>query len=150
MYLKDINLTLLKNMDTITKDKRSWNMSQIRSIDTKPEKQVRTLLHKNGFRYRLYDKRLPGKPDIVLPKYKTVIFVHGCFWHRHKSCKRATSPKTNVSYWNKKFKNNITRDKTHQSLLEDAGWKVIIIWECEVKQLLISPANLFNRIKNLN
>jgi len=119
--------------DHLTKDKRSWNMSRIRSKDTKPEIIVRSLLHKMGYRFRLYRKDLPGKPDIVLPKYKIVIFVHGCFWHRHKGCKRCTTPTTNQKYWLPKLEHNIAKDKENRKKLKSLGWQSIIVWECEVK-----------------
>ena len=106
-------------------------MSRIRSKDTAPEIRVRSMLHKAGYRFRLHVKDLPGKPDIVLPKYKTVIFVHGCFWHRHKGCSKATTPSTNSEYWKKKFQRNVERDKQDQAELKKLGWKVIVIWECE-------------------
>lgn len=118
-------------MDTLSKEKRSWNMSRIRSKDTKPEIAVRSLLHENGYRFRLHVNNLPGKPDIVLPKYKTVIFVHGCFWHRHSGCKFAYNPKTDVVKWKKKFRQNVDRHTKVEKELIELGWKVIIIWECE-------------------
>lgn len=122
-------------MDTLTKEKRSWNMSRIKSKDTKPEMLVRSALHRAGYRFRLHVKELPGKPDIVLPKYKTVIFVHGCFWHRHKRCSGATMPSTNQDFWKEKFRQNVKRDKKEQSALKRLGWKVIVIWECELKEV---------------
>lgn len=120
-------------VDHLSKQNRSWNMSRIRSKDTEPEKIVRSLLHRMGYRFRLYRKDLPGKPDIVLPKYKTVIFVHGCFWHRHKGCKRCTTPSTNTAYWLPKFERNIAKDKENQKKLKQLGWRSVIIWECETK-----------------
>ncbi len=122
-------------MDRISKEHRSWNMSRIRSGDTKPERIVRSLLHGRGYRFRLHRKDLPGKPDIVLPKYKTVIFVHGCFWHRHKGCKHASTPKTRKDFWQTKFNSNIERDIKAQKQLNSAGWKIIIIWECELSAI---------------
>lgn len=119
--------------DHLTKEKRSWNMSRIRSKDTKPEIIVRSLLHHLGYRFRLHSKKLPGKPDIVLTKYKTVIFVHGCFWHRHEGCSRATMPKSNKGYWTAKFERNVQRFKDVSEQIKSLGWKVIVIWECEVK-----------------
>ena len=110
-------------------------MSKIRSKNTKPEIALRKALFEKGFRYRINDKNLPGKPDIVLPKYKTVIFVHGCFWHEHEGCKRAHLPKSNVDYWKNKICTNKERDKKNESLLLTLGWKVIIVWECEIKTL---------------
>jgi len=108
-------------------------MSRIRSKNTKPEILVRKWLHKQGFRFRLHQKDLPGKPDIVLPKYRTVIFVHGCFWHRHPGCKRTTTPSTNTEFWEEKFRKNVDRDVRNRETLEALGWKVIVVWECEVK-----------------
>jgi len=114
-------------------EQRSRNMSAIKSKNTKPEITVRKLLHSMGYRFRLHRKDLPGSPDIVLPKYKTVIFVHGCFWHRHENCKYATTPKTRKEFWEKKFRENINRDNLNQANLSLKGWKTIIIWECKLK-----------------
>ena len=118
--------------DTISPEQRSWNMSRIRSKDTAAEVKVRKYLFSRGFRYRKNVAKLPGKPDIVLPKYKTVIFVHGCFWHRHEGCKRMTTPKTRQEYWLPKFERNVMNDKKHADELTVKGWKVIVIWECEL------------------
>ena len=112
---------------------RSYNMSRIRSKDTKPEELVRKYLFSKGFRYRKNDVRLPGKPDIVLPKYKTVIFVSGCFWHGHQGCRYFVWPKNNAEFWKKKIGDNIQRDDKICSLLKELGWNVIVIWECELK-----------------
>ena len=106
-------------------------MSRIRSKNTKPELIVRSVLHRMGYRFRLHRKDLPGKPDIVLPKYKTVIFVHGCFWHGHSGCKRGNIPKTNKNYWIPKINKNKDRDRKHRSQLKKQGWKVAVIWECQ-------------------
>ncbi len=121
-------------MDIYTKEKRSEIMKKIKSKDTGPEKKVRSLLHSLGYRFRLHRKDLPGKPDIVLPKYKTVIFVHGCFWHGHedKNCKYANKPKTNEQFWNNKFTYNKNRDLENEKILLHLGWKVIVIWECQI------------------
>ena len=119
-------------MDTLTKEKRSWNMSKIRSKNTKPEIAVRSKLHKAGYRFRLHVKGLPGKPDIVLPKYNTIIFINGCFWHRHKGCKYAYKPKTRVDFWNEKLNRNIKRQDEVIKELRGLEWKVLVIWECEV------------------
>lgn len=119
--------------ERLTKEERSFNMSKVHGKDTKPELLVRSFLHKNGFRFRLHRKDLPGHPDIVLPKYKTVIFVHGCFWHRHEGCKRCTSPINNAEFWQQKFSVNVERDRIVRDTLEEQGWHVIIIWECEIK-----------------
>ena len=120
--------------DRITPEKRSWNMSRIKGKDTKIEVEVRSWLFSRGFRFRKNDKRYPGKPDIVLPKYKTVIFINGCFWHRHAGCKYATTPKTRTEFWLEKFERNIRNDEIHRQQLEDMGWKVITIWECQLKR----------------
>jgi DNA mismatch endonuclease (patch repair protein) len=121
-------------MDTLSKERRSWNMSRIRSTNTSPEKTVRSLLHRLNYRFRIHGKNLPGRPDIVLPKYKTVIFVHGCFWHRHPNCKFAYTPKSRVDFWQKKFAENQLRDKRAKQQLRKLGWRVIVVWECETNQ----------------
>lgn len=113
-------------------------MAQVRGKNTRPERLVRSLLHRLGYRFTVNgpkNKRLPGKPDIVMPGRKTAIFVHGCFWHRHPGCKHATSPKSNIDYWNAKFRRNVERDRQNQRDLSEMGWKVIVIWECELKTL---------------
>ena len=119
--------------DILTPEKRSWNMSRIKGKDTKIEVMTRKFLFQNGFRYRKNDKRYPGKPDIVLPKYKTIVFINGCFWHRHDNCKLATLPKTRTDYWEKKLNRNVENDKKNIKLLEDDGWRVITLWECKLK-----------------
>lgn len=123
-------------MDQISPEHRSWNMSRIKSKDTKPELLVRSWLHRNGFRFRLHVKDLPGTPDIVLPKYKTIIEVRGCYWHRHPGCKFAYTPKSNPDFWNAKFAENVKRDTLTDNALKELGWRVIIIWECEISILL--------------
>ncbi len=119
--------------DNHSKDVRSYNMSQIRSTNNKPEEIVRKYLFSKGFRYRKNDKRFPGKPDIVLPKYKTVIFVNGCFWHMH-DCGRFVWPASNEEYWRPKILGNVERDRRNMAQLQKLGWKVIIVWECELKK----------------
>ena len=109
-------------------------MASIKSKNTKPEMLVRKFLHGHGFRYRLHDKSLPGKPDIVLPKYKTIILIHGCFWHRHSGCVLAYTPKSNVEVWQKKFADNVKRDIEVLNELTNAGWKVLIVWECRLRK----------------
>lgn len=119
--------------DSLTPERRSWNMSRIRSHDTKPEMVVRSLLHNMGYRFTVNgpkNRLLPGKPDIVLPKYRTVIFVHGCFWHRHRGCEGTTTPKTRTDWWEAKFAGNVERDLRNQKLLRKLGWRVVVIWEC--------------------
>ncbi|WP_241264367.1 very short patch repair endonuclease [Bowmanella dokdonensis] len=108
-------------------------MQAVKQKNTKPEVLVRKLLHSLGYRFRIHKKGLPGTPDIVLPKYKTCIFVHGCFWHHHKDCKRSPLPKTNTSFWENKIMRNVARDKKHIEDLQRLGWKVLVIWECETK-----------------
>lgn len=132
-------------MDTLSPEKRSWNMSRIKSHDTKPEIRVRSLLHRMGYRFRIYKKNLPGSPDIVLSKYKIIIFVHGCFWHQHEGCKKAYSVKSNVEKWETKFKKNIARDTKVRKKLIDLGWDVYIIWECETKNER-DLVNIINKI----
>ena len=123
----------MSDMDVHSKEVRSYNMSRIKGKDTKPEETVRKYLFSQGFRYRKNDKRLPGTPDIVLPKYKTVIFVNGCFWHGHKGCKYFVWPKNNAEFWHKKIRDNILRDQRKVQALDSLGWKVIVVWECKIK-----------------
>jgi len=132
--------------DIFTKKKRSEIMSKISGKETKPEILVRKFLFANGFRYRKNDKRYPGKPDIVLPKYKTVIFVHGCFWHGH-NCPAGKLPETRKDFWKNKIQGNIERDKKNKIELEKKGWRVITIWQCELKNKKIQDETL-NKIKN--
>lgn len=122
--------------DNHTKEQRSYNMSRIRSKNNAPEEKVRKFLFSKGFRYRKNDKKLPGCPDIVLPKYKTVIFVNGCFWHKH-NCKRFVWPSSNEDYWKKKILRNVERDEINIKELKDLGWKVLVVWECELKKATI-------------
>jgi DNA mismatch endonuclease (patch repair protein) len=126
--------------DVHSKETRSYNMSQIRSRNTRPELLVRKFLHAHGFRYRLHVKDLPGKPDIVLPKYKTVIFIHGCFWHGHKDCKYFVVPKTRTEWWLAKINSNKANDAKALKALQKDGWKIIILRECELKPNRLSIA----------
>jgi len=119
-------------MDRLTREHRSWNMSRIGGRNTVPERAVRSLLHRLGFRFRLHSRSLPGRPDVVLAKYASVIFVHGCFWHRHKGCQFAYAPKSRKGFWSRKFAGNVARDKRNVGALERAGWHVIVVWECEL------------------
>jgi len=128
--------------DVFTKKKRSEMMSRISGKDTKPEILVRKFLFSLGFRYRKNDKRYPGKPDIVLPKYKTAIFVHGCFWHRHLNCQLFKWPKSNREFWKKKLEGNAARDQKNKAELESLGWKVITVWECEMRNIATRVATL--------
>ena len=122
-------------MDVFSFEKRSAVMASIRSGDTRCEWIVRRFLFSHGYRYRIHDKRLVGKPDIVLPKYRTVIFVHGCFWHGHNGCQRATRPKTNREFWEKKITGNIERDKRCIRSLRQDGWSVLVVWQCQTKDI---------------
>ena len=119
--------------DVLTPKQRSYNMSHIHGKDTKPEELVRKFLFSQGFRYRKNDARLPGKPDIVLPKYKTVIFVNGCFWHKHEGCKYFVWPKNNAEFWKEKITGNVVRDQKNYKKLCALGWRIITIWECELR-----------------
>jgi DNA mismatch endonuclease (patch repair protein) len=131
--------------DIVSKEVRSKMMSGIRGKNTKPEIQVRSLLHKMGYRFRLHRKDLPGKPDIVLPKYKAVVFVNGCFWHRHSGCRYAYTPKSRIAFWEEKFSKNIERDKDAQTKLENLNWKVLTVWGCETSDVpaLMAKLELF-------
>lgn len=120
-------------VDSISKEQRSLNMSKIKAGNTGPELIVRRIAHRLGFRFRLYRKDLPGTPDLVFPKHRLVIFVHGCFWHRHNGCKFAYTPKSNIEYWNQKFDNNTERDRRTEIALINLGWRVRVIWECQTK-----------------
>ena len=122
-------------MDILTKEKRSWNMSRIRFKNTKPELVVRSTLHRMGYRFRLHVKKLPGHPDIVLQKRRAVIFVHGCFWHRHPGCKYAYMPKSRQEFWAEKFKENVVRHEKVTEELRGLGWKVLVVWECEISNI---------------
>jgi DNA mismatch endonuclease, patch repair protein len=119
--------------DVHTSEQRSYNMSRIKGKDTKPELLVRRFLHAQGYRYKLHDKTLPGKPDLVLPKYKTVIFIHGCFWHGHKNCKYFKVPQTRTDWWLHKISSNKANDEQAVKKLKKLGWKVIVVWDCQLK-----------------
>lgn len=129
-------------MDKISQKHRRWNMSQIKSRNTRPEIQVRSMLHRLGYRFRLHGPQLPGRPDIVLPRYRTVVLVHGCFWHRHPRCKYAYSPKSRIEFWTAKFRANVRRDRFVRRQLRLAGWRVVVVWECQ----LASPDRLAARL----
>lgn len=134
--------------DVHDKDTRSFNMSRIKGKNTKPEILVRRFLFGNGFRYRLYSNKLPGKPDIVLPKYHTVIFVHGCFWHGHENCKQYKIPSSNTLFWNAKINYNRIRDERVRNELMTKGWKVITVWNCEFSKKNYSRLeSLLNELK---
>ena len=135
--------------DVHSKEKRSYNMSQIRSKDTKPEVLVRKYLFSCGLRYRKNDKRYPGRPDIVLPKYRTIVFINSCFWHKHVGCKYFVLPKSNIEFWDNKLENNRLRDNHNINQLCSSGWNVIIVWECELKKATRNErlTRLYNEIR---
>ena len=120
-------------VDNLSPADRSRMMSKIKGANTKPELAVRSFLHRQGLRFRLHGKELPGSPDIVLPRYRAVVFVHGCFWHRHPGCRYAYEPKSRPEFWNRKFDQNVERDARKEQLLRDLGWRVFVVWECETK-----------------
>lgn len=134
-------------MDILSKEKRSWNMSRIRSQDTAPERIVRSVLHRLGYRFRLNVKSLPGRPDIVLSRHRTVVLVHGCFWHRHSRCRFAYTPKTRRVFWLRKFEENKCRDAQVRQRLKKLGWKVITVWECQTGDTLSLTARLKHLLK---
>lgn len=119
-------------MDSISSQHRSWNMSRIKSKNTSPERAVRSIIHSLGYRFRIHSEKLPGKPDIVLPRLKTVVFVHGCYWHRHLGCPLAYTPKTRKEFWEKKFYNNVLRDQHVANEIIKLGWLILTVWECEL------------------
>ena len=131
--LRFLHSCLDRAMDKLTPERRSWNMSRIRGRDTSPEKRVRSLLHRLGFRFTLRRKDLPGRPDIVLPSRKAAVFVHGCFWHRHERCRNSVLPKTRAEFWLAKLTGNVERDRIKAAELKALGWRVLTVWECEIK-----------------
>ena len=135
MGSKELNES--KDTDVFSPEKRSEVMSKIRSKDSRPELLVRSMLHRLGYRFRLHRKDLPGKPDVVLPKYRTVIFIHGCFWHQHEGCPHGHLPRSNLKYWGPKLRRNKERDVKNQAKLKKLGWNTIVIWECQVNKNLI-------------
>jgi DNA mismatch endonuclease (patch repair protein) len=121
-------------VDTLSREHRSWNMSRIRGKDTKPEVALRSLLHRAGYRFRLHDRKLSGRPDIVLPRYRTVVFVNGCFWHRHLGCRYCYTPSSRTEFWQAKFAGTVERDARNIAALRASGWNVITVWECELQK----------------
>ena len=132
-------------VDRISSEHRSWNMGRIKGRDTAPELAVRSLLHRLGLRFRLHRRDLPGRPDIVLPRWKSVVFVHGCFWHRHTGCRFAYMPKSRLDFWTHKFEDTAKRDERNQEDLAAAGWRILVVWECEVA----NRARLSKRLQGL-
>lgn len=122
-------------VDGLTPERRSWLMSRVRGKNTKPELIVRRLVHALGLRFRLHRGDLPGRPDLVLPRHKLAIFVHGCFWHRHPDCRLASTPKTRTEFWEAKFDSNVARDARNEAALRDLGWQTFTVWECETRNL---------------
>jgi DNA mismatch endonuclease (patch repair protein) len=133
-------------VDTLNRAARSAHMARIKSRDTVPERRLRCALHANGLRYRLHVKALPGRPDLVFSKYRAVVFVHGCFWHRHTRCKLAYTPKSNVSFWRKKFAENVSRDRRQLRALTNQGWRVLVAWECALR----SPVSLKREVDRIS
>lgn len=131
-----------KMADVFSSSKRSWVMSRIRGVHTTPERLVRSFLHAQGFRFRLHVKTLPGRPDIVLPRHATVVFVHGCFWHHHSRCRNAVYPRTRTGFWRRKIDGNVARDKRTARKLRGLGWRVLTVWECETTQTRILEGRL--------
>jgi DNA mismatch endonuclease (patch repair protein) len=123
-------------VDHISPERRSWLMSRVRSKHSSPEMRVRTTAHNMGLRFRLHRNDLPGKPDLVFPKYRVALFVHGCFWHRHEGCNKSTTPKSNVEFWESKFQKNTARDAQQKAELEKMGWHYVRVWECQTKSIL--------------
>lgn len=134
--------------DKFTPEKRSKIMSSVKGRDTGPEKAVRSMLHAMGYRFRLHEKRLPGKPDIVLPRHQKVIFVHGCFWHGHQGCSRSKRPKSNVDFWNHKIDGNIRRDAEIQEKLRMAGWEILTVWQCQIRDKELLESRLRDFMKD--
>lgn len=137
-----------ENDDTVS-PQRSRNMRAVGRADTKPELKVRSALHRAGYRFRLQCGVLPGRPDIVLPKHRLAIFVHGCFWHRHEGCRRASTPKTRTEFWERKFAENVARDLRCQRLLRELGWRVLVLWECEIGSADAIVSGVRSEIANL-
>jgi DNA mismatch endonuclease (patch repair protein) len=137
--------------DRLSSEERSRNMSRVKGRDTKPERLVRSLIHGMGYRFRLHRKDLPGRPDIVLPRFRKVVFVHGCFWHSHAGCPRAGRPTSNIEFWNAKIDRNIERDIAAQEALKQLGWDVAVIWQCEMRDepALAKSLAAFMRIKRI-
>jgi DNA mismatch endonuclease (patch repair protein) len=134
-------------VDVLSTNQRSRNMAAIKGRNTKPEILVRQMLHAHGFRFRLHRRDLPGRPDIVLPKYKTVVFVNGCFWHQHVGCKFATKPSSRVEFWDAKLTRNVARDFENAAKLAELGWRVIVVWECELRDANAVITRLLSGLK---
>ena len=133
-------------IDVVDQKTRSRMMSRIRGKDTRPEMLVRSGLHRLGFRFRLHARNLPGSPDLVLKRYRAVVFVHGCYWHRHEGCRYATTPATRREFWLEKFRANVARDRRHQQKLREAGWRVFVVWECALRR---DPGLVVQRLSDM-
>ncbi len=140
---------MVKNTDTLSSAERSERMSRVRNKDTKPEMRVRRLIHSLGYRYRLHHGGLPGKPDLVFPERRKVIFVHGCFWHRHEGCSRCRMPKSRQEFWALKLEKNRLRDIQNQAKLEELGWDVLVVWECETEEAAGLPGRIMGFLEDL-
>ncbi len=139
---------LVAMADVVSSERRSWNMSRIRSRDTKPELAVRSLLHRAGYRFSVHgplNRSLPGRPDVVFPRQRVVVFVHGCFWHRHRGCSFAYTPKSNIPFWEEKFRRNVVRDSDVSQILAEGGWRQFVIWQCEIKA---NPDEVLSRFRS--
>lgn len=132
-------------MDRLTPERRSWLMSRVKAKDTEAEMRVRRTVHSVGLRYRLHRRDLPGTPDLVFPKHRVAVFVHGCFWHRHPGCKKATTPKSRKRFWQRKFDRNVARDRKAIRDLRASGWRIAIIWECETR----SKESILDRVRKI-
>ncbi len=139
---------MTKGTDTLSRAARSRLMSRVRSKDTKPEMRVRRLIHAMGYRYRLHYRKLPGSPDIVFPERRKVIFVNGCFWHRHENCRRNRTPKSRRDYWSAKLEKNRRRDLINQFRLREMGWSVLVVWECETEEAAGLPGRIMNFLED--
>jgi DNA mismatch endonuclease, patch repair protein len=137
-------------MDRVTPERRSEIMALVKSADTRPEIAVRRILHRLGYRFRLRSDTLPGKPDVVLPKWQVIVLIHGCFWHRHPGCPNTRTPKSRIEFWTRKFNENVKRDRRVRSRLKSLGWRVHIVWECELSQPEALATRLNKFIKGSN
>lgn len=136
-------------MDSLSRRHRSWNMQRISGRDTRPELIVRSVLHRLGYRFRLHVKSLPGRPDIALPRYHAIVFVHGCFWHQHRGCRFAYRPKSNITFWSEKFEQNVRRDSRNRKELRRLGWHVVVVWECQTTDRAALTRRLATKLKTI-
>ncbi len=146
--MQGLNQRMASGTDTLSPEERSERMSRVRSKDTKPEMRVRRLVHSLGYRYRLHSGKLPGRPDLVFPGRRKVIFMHGCYWHRHEGCARCRLPKSRLDFWAPKLERNRLRDLENQSKLEELGWDVLMVWECEVEEAAGLPGRIMSFLED--